>query len=95
MNPFWALLAGWVVVTLALVVLLICRARLESRETDWIDLTDDEKEERAIQAQTALEKRTQKLAFPIRALGALSVVLLLAIVGLWLYQGITTPPPAP
>ena len=95
MNPLWALFAGWVVVTLVLVVLLIYRARLESKETDWIDLTDDEKEDRAIQTQTAIEKKTQKLTFPIRALGTISVVLLLAIIGLWLYQGITTPPPAP
>ncbi len=95
MNPLWALLAGWVVVTLVLVILLIYRARLESKESDWIDLTDDEKEDRAIQTQTAIEKRTQKLIFPIRALGTLSVVLLLAMMGLWLYQGITTPPPEP
>lgn len=95
MNPFWALFAGWVAVTLILVVLLIYRGRLESKESDWIDLTDDEKEDRAIQSQTAIEKQTQKLTFPIRALGTASVVLLLVIVGLWLYQGITTPPPVP
>jgi hypothetical protein len=95
MNPIWALVAGWVVVTLALVILLVYRARLESKESDWIDLTDDDKEERAIQAQTAIEKRAQRLQRPIRAFGALSALLLLAIVGYWLYSGITTPPAAP
>ncbi len=95
MNPNWALITGWVVVTLALAVLLIVRARLESQESDWIQLSEDEKEEKAIQAQTAIEKKAQKLVWPIRALGAISVVLLLAILGIWVYSGITTPPPAP
>jgi hypothetical protein len=95
MNPNWALITGWVVVTLALAVLLIVRARLESQESDWIQLSEDEKEEKAIQAQTAIEKKAQKLVWPIRALGAVSVVLLLAILGIWVYSGITTPPPAP
>ena len=95
MNPNWALITGWVVVTLALAVLLIVRARLESQESDWIQLSEDEKEEKAIQSQTAIEKKTQKLVWPIRALGAISIVLLLAILGIWVYSGITTPPPAP
>ena len=95
MNPYWALVAAWVVVTIALVILLVYRARLESKEKDWIDLTDDEKEERAIQAQATIEKKAQKLTWPIRALGAISILLFLAMAGVWLYQGITGPPPAP
>jgi hypothetical protein len=95
MNPFVGLIAGWVLVTLVLVALLIYRARLESKESDWIDLTDDAKEDRAIQAQTAIEMTTKKLVWPIRALGTLSVVLLLTLVGLWVYTGLTTAPPAP
>ena len=95
MNPNWALITGWVVVTLALAILLIVRARLESQESDWIQLTEDEKEDRAIQAQTAIEKKAKKLVWPIRALGAISIVLILAILGIWVYSGITTPPPAP
>ena len=95
MNPFVGLIAGWVLVTLVLVALLIYRARLESKESDWIDLTDDAKEDRAIQAQTAIEMKAKKLVWPIRALGTLSVVLLLTLVGLWVYTGITTAPPAP
>lgn len=95
MNPNWALIAGWVVVTLALAVLLILRARLESQESDWIQLSEDEKEDRAIQSQTAIEKKAQKLVWPIRALGTLSIVLFLTMLGIWVYSGITTPPPAP
>jgi len=95
MNPFVGLVSAWGLVTIALVVLLIYRSRLESHETDWIPLTDDAREDRAIQEQTIVEMRTGKLKWPIRALGALSVVLLLVAVGFWLYSGITTPPAMP
>jgi hypothetical protein len=95
MSPFVGLIAAWGVVTIALVVLLIYRSRLESHETDWIPLTDDAAEERAIKEQTVVEMKTGKLTWPIRALGTLSVLLLLVMVGFWLYKGITTPPPVP
>ncbi len=95
MSPFVGLISIWGLVTIALVVLLIYRSRLESHESDWIPLTDDEREDRAIQEQTIVEMRTGKLKWPIRALGTLSVVLLLAMLGFWLYSGITTPPPVP
>lgn len=95
MNPFVGLISAWGLVTIALVALLIYRSRLESKEADWIDLTDDAREERAIKEQTIIETKARKLTWPIRALGTVSVVLLLVIVGLWLYQGLTTPPPAP
>jgi hypothetical protein len=89
------MIAAWGLVTIALVVLLIYRSRLESHETDWIPLTDDEREDRAIREQTIVEMKTGKLKWPIRALGTLSVVLLLVMVGFWVYKGITTPPPVP
>jgi hypothetical protein len=95
MSPFVGLIAAWGVVTIALVVLVIYRSRLESHETDWIPLTDDAAEEQAIKEQTVVEMKTSKLTWPIRALGTLSVVLLLVMVGLWVYKGITTPPPVP
>jgi hypothetical protein len=95
MNPFVGLIAAWGLVTGALVVLYICRSRLESKETDWIPLTDDAREEQAIHEQELIEKKAHRLDRPIQALGTLSVVLLLTLVGLWFYKGITTPPPAP
>lgn len=95
MSPFVGMIAAWGLVTIALVVLLIYRSRLESHETDWIPLTDDEREDRAIREQTIVEMKTGKLKWPIRALGTLSVVLLLVMVGFWVYKGITTPPPVP
>lgn len=95
MNTYLWLLMAWGLVTIALVALLVYRSRLEKQESDWIPLTDDEREDQAIRAQSMIEIKTQRLTMPIRALGTLSVVLLLAIVGFWLYQGIMTPPPPP
>lgn len=85
----------WGVITLVFAVLVVYRRTLTSHETDWIALTDDAKEEAAIKAQTIIEAKTRKLTFPIRALGTLSVVLLVAIAGFWLYHGVFTPPPMP
>ncbi len=86
---------AWGLVTIPFIVLLICRSRLEGQESDWIDLTDDAREDQAIQKQSAIEKKVHKFDTPIRVLGALSFVLLLVIAGLWLYSGITGQPPPP
>jgi hypothetical protein len=95
MATLITLIAIWAVVTILYVVLSMYRSRLVRQEADWIPLTDDDQESRAIQAQTVLEMKTSKLAMPIRALGTLSIVLLLVVVGYWLYQGFATPPPMP
>jgi hypothetical protein len=93
MNPFVVLLSVWGVVTIALVVLLVYRVRLESQEADWIPLTEDTREERAIKAQTVIEMKARKLTWPICVLGILCVLLLLAMFGVWLYRGLVPPPP--
>jgi hypothetical protein len=49
----------------------------------------------AIQSQTIAEVKKRKLTIPIRALGTLSVVLLLVLVGFWLFHTIVTPPAMP
>ena len=95
MNAYAVLFSVWGLVTLVFIVLLVYRSRLTSQESDWIDLTDDEREERAIQAQTIIEMKTQKLTIPIRTLGFLSLAMLLVIVGFWLFQTLFTPPPMP
>lgn len=92
MNAYTGLFSVWGLVTLALVALWLYRARLTSQESDWIPLTNDAAEDRAIQAQTAMEKRTQKLTWPIRGLFVSSVLLLIVILCFWLYQGFTTQP---
>ncbi len=95
MTPYVGLFTVWGAITLLFAVLVIYRRRLTSHDTDWIPLTDDEKEERAIVEQTTLEQKADKLTWPIRALGSLSVLLLLVILGYWVYIGIMTPPPTP
>jgi hypothetical protein len=95
MTTYVWLFTVWGLITLTLIALLIYRSRLTREESDWIPLTDDAREERAIQIQTTIEMKTRKLSLPIRALGIASVLMLLVILGFWLYQGIMTPPPAP
>jgi len=85
----------WVVITIAFAVLVIYRNSLTNRESDWIPLTDDAREDKAIQAQTIIEMKTRKLTVPIRALGTISLVMFLVIVGFWLFHTLYTPPPMP
>jgi len=90
-----AMSSAWGVVTIAFVVLLLYRRSLINQESDWIPLTDDAKEDTAIQAQTVIETKTRKLTVPIRTLGTLSLIMLLVILGFWLFHSIFTPPPMP
>jgi len=85
----------WGAITLAFAILLFYRRSLTSKEADWIPLTDDAKEEKAIQAQTIIDLKARKLTVPIRALGTLSVVILLVMFGLWLFHSLTSPPAMP
>jgi len=95
MNTLIAMVSAWGVITITLAVLLVYRRGLTKQESDWIPLTDDAKEDKAIQAQTIIEMKTRKLTVPIRALGTISLVMLLVIVGFWLFHSIFTPPPMP
>jgi hypothetical protein len=85
----------WGLITLTFIVLLLYRRSLTKQESDWIPLTNDAKEDSAIQAQQVIEAKTRKLTVPIRALGTLSLVILLVIVGFWVFHSINTPPPMP
>jgi hypothetical protein len=95
MNTLIAMGSVWGVITIAFAVLLIYRRGLVKQESDWIPLTDDAREDSAIKAQSIIEMKTKKLTVPIRALGTLSLVLLLVIVGFWVFQSLFTPPPMP
>jgi hypothetical protein len=92
MNTIVALGTAWGAITLTFAVLLLYRRSLTKKESDWIPLTDDSREDKAIQAQTIIEMKTRKLTIPIRALGTLSVLMLLVIVGFWLYHTLYTAP---
>jgi len=83
----------WGLITIFFLALVFYRSRLTKRETDWIPLSDDAKEQQAIEAQKVMETKSSRFNVPIRALGTAWVVMALVIVGFWLYHGITTPPP--
>ena len=83
----------WGVITILFLALVYYRSRLTKKETDWIPLSNDAKEDQAIETQRVIEVKTHRVTIPIRALGALWVVMAVVIVGFWLYHGITTPPP--
>ena len=95
MSTLITLAAIWGAITLTFAVLVLYRRSLTKQESDWIPLTDDSREDKAIQAQTVIEMKTNKLTIPIRTLGTLSLVMLLVIVGFWVYHSIVTPPPLP
>ena len=95
MNPLLVLITTWSLVTVLLVVFVIYRSRLESKESDWIPMTEDSREEKAIAEQQTLERKVHKFDRPIQALGTLSVLLLLTILSYWAYKGLSTPPPMP
>ena len=93
MDAMIALWIVWGLVTILFFALLLYRSRITKKESDWIPLSDDAKEEQAIETQKVSEMKSHKLDLPIRALGIVSVVMLLVILGFWLYHGIMTPPP--
>jgi predicted permease len=86
------LLIVWGLVTVLLFALLLYRSRITKKESDWIPLSDDAKEEQAIETQKVSEMKSHKLDLPIRVLGALSVIMVFVIFGFWLYRGLMTPP---
>ena len=92
MHTIFAMGWVWGAITFAFAVLIIYRRSLIAKEADWIPLTDDAKEDSAIQAQTIIEMKTRKLTVPIRALGTLSLVILLIIMGVWVFHALNTPP---
>jgi predicted permease len=93
MDTLVALFAAWGLVTIVFFGLIFYRSRLTRKESDWIPLSGDAREEKAIEAQKVSEMKSHKLDLPIRALGAVWVIMLLVIVGFWFYHGIMTPPP--
>jgi hypothetical protein len=79
------LMISWGVITSVLVVLVIYRGTLSSKEDDQIFI--DAAEQHHYQEQLVIIGRISRLTKPIIALAVLSGVLLLARAGVWIYQG--------
>jgi len=79
------LMVSWGVITAALVVLVVYRGTLSSKEDDQIFI--DEAEQHHYKEQQMIIARISRLTRPIIALAVLSGVLLLAGAGVWIYQG--------
>jgi len=80
-----SLLIAWGVITAILVCVLIYRSMLENREEDQLFL--DAAGQSMANEQKAIVARIEGLGRPITALIILSSVLLVAVAGLWIWQG--------
>ena len=74
MDTMVVLFAVWGLVTILFFGLVFYRSRITKKETDWIPLSDDAREEQAIEKQKVAEMKSHKLDLPIRALGAVWVI---------------------
>jgi hypothetical protein len=79
------LMISWGVITAFLVVLVVYRGTLSSKEDDQIFI--DAAEQHHYREQSVIIDRISRLTKPIIALGILSGALLLASAGVWIYQG--------
>jgi hypothetical protein len=78
------LLIAWGVVTALLICVMIYRSTLETREEDQIFL--DAAGESMAREQREIVAKIERLAVPITGLAILSGAILVAVVGVWLYQ---------
>jgi hypothetical protein len=85
-GPLAYLLLTWGVITAVLVVLVVYRVTLSSREDDQIFITKAEDSFAA--EQRAIVMKVTQLSRPIFVLSLASGVLLLASAGVWVYQGL-------
>jgi hypothetical protein len=89
-GPLAYLLLSWGLITVALVLLLIYRATLSSKEDDQIYLNKAEVSMMGSD-QAAVITRLNRLGKPILTLAILSGILLLASASLWVWIGFNNP----
>lgn len=85
-NALVPLLVAWGIVTAILVCAVIYRSMLSNREEDQIFL--DSAAQSLASEQRALVVRIEKLNRPITALIVVSAALLVAVAGVWIWQGL-------
>jgi uncharacterized protein (DUF2062 family) len=84
-NLLYTLLVVWGVVTVALVIMMMYKSALETREEDHMYL--DAAENHMAVEQRLIVQRIEKLHRPVMVLMVVSGALLAVIAGLWVYQG--------
>lgn len=89
MSPMTIMLTVLGVLLVILTVLVIYRNTLENHEDDQLFLSEGESHMAKEQAE--LQVKMGKIEPMVRWVGALSAVMLLAIMGLWLYNGLNRP----
>jgi heme/copper-type cytochrome/quinol oxidase subunit 2 len=87
MPTLFVLLIVWGVLTAALIVLLIYRGTLTMHEDDQLFL--GESESHMAREQVEIMTKVNKLGPFVKVLGTASAVMILGIVGLAVYQGLT------
>jgi hypothetical protein len=84
-STMYTLLIIWGVITAVLVLLLIYRSTLESREGDQIFL--DAAGDSMANEQRAIVSRIDRIGRPIKLLIVASSALLLVMAGMWVWEG--------
>jgi hypothetical protein len=84
-STMYTLLIIWGVITAVLVLLLIYRSTLESREGDQIFL--DAAGDSMASEQRAIVARIDRIGRPIKLLIVASSALLLVMAGMWVWEG--------
>jgi hypothetical protein len=80
------LIGIWGILALCLIALMMYRGVIGRNEE--LELMVDQAEHRFAEEQQAISTRIEQLSTPIRFLSIAVGVLLLVIIGLWLYQGL-------
>jgi hypothetical protein len=89
-GPLAYLLVSWGLITVALVVLLVYRATISSKEDDQLYLNKAEISMMGSD-QAVVITRLHRLSKPIVALAILSGILLVASASLWVWIGLSNP----
>lgn len=85
-GPLIILGVIWAVVTLVWIGLLFRRGLLAQKEDDQLFL--DQAEEHLAREQRELVERIERMSKPIMLFGISSGVLLLALAGVWVWEGL-------
>ena len=80
--------SGWAVITVVWIMLLIYRALLARKEEDQVFLHRGE--EALLREQQHIAHQMDVIAPYVKWIGVVSIVLLVVVAALWIYQGLTT-----